>query len=515
MNPTNSQDIKPSRSRDLHKSHTLTKSRSAATLARSKPEDGSALKTMPEETKTLCQDGALILAFKEGSSMGLPIDARSGLEQTGGKGTPKQASGQKRKTEAAFGGPRVGFGIMGFSKKRVTVWCPSTGKRLSGNTAPYRANLDKYIANHPGWEEYPCTQNEKTIKKSLHESSLVETHSDYGLFCNHHPDRPEGTAEVSREDVYVNESGDGGWQSSWKVFKVQLKTPGYCPETWSRFILAKDYLGSLDSKGLPTDFPRTLILPESGEYANWRLCDTRSRWRQSGSGLRMYRAVLLDRDTKQKVYYDEGRADHISALVRRHSTPDGKWPRIMKGERGEKPNAKAAQSVAIRSVPPVNSQAQVGAKLEAELRSTRAELEQARRAASKIPGLEQRVAALEAQVAEAKSRGEIEWEPDSAQGEEAQTASEAAATSSLLDMLCSAAHQQPMEPAPNSNTAPWVQPVKEELPTLSSQPTASSTNGSAGSAKGMNPTAPQSIKTEHREKDDMMLEASAPTTYRV
>merc|ERR1712146_721954 len=98
--------------------------------------------------------------------------------------------------------------------------------------------------------------------------------------------------------------------------------------------------------------------------------------------------------------------------------------------------------------------------------------------------------------AEAKSRGEIEWEPDSAQGEEAQTASEAAATSSLLDMLCSAA-QQPMEPAPNSNTAPWVQPVKEELPTLSSQPTASSTNGSAGNAKGMNPTAPQSIKTEH------------------
>ena len=56
----------------------------------------------------------------------------------------------------------------------------------------------------------------------------------------------------------------------------------------------------------------------------------------------------------------------------------------------------------------MDSQTQVVAKLEAELRSTRAELEKARKSASNIPGLDQRVTALEVQVAEAKSMDEIE-----------------------------------------------------------------------------------------------------------
>jgi len=39
--------------------------------------------------------------------------------------------------------------------KRVTVWNPTTGKKLSGNASPFRRNLHKYLAAHPDWEECP------------------------------------------------------------------------------------------------------------------------------------------------------------------------------------------------------------------------------------------------------------------------------------------------------------------------------------------------------------------------
>merc|ERR1711939_711655 len=36
-------------------------------------------------------------------------------------------------------------------KTRVTVWNPSTGKKLSGNAGVQKKNLAKYLRTHPDW----------------------------------------------------------------------------------------------------------------------------------------------------------------------------------------------------------------------------------------------------------------------------------------------------------------------------------------------------------------------------
>jgi len=62
--------------------------------------------------------------------------------------------------------------------RRVTVWNPITGKKLSGNAAPFRRNLQKYLASHPDWEECPDSgdskKRRKTSSSSLHKRSKTE-----------------------------------------------------------------------------------------------------------------------------------------------------------------------------------------------------------------------------------------------------------------------------------------------------------------------------------------------------
>merc|ERR1712046_306520 len=36
--------------------------------------------------------------------------------------------------------------------RRITVWNPKTGKRLSGNAGVMKRNLQRYLATHPEWE---------------------------------------------------------------------------------------------------------------------------------------------------------------------------------------------------------------------------------------------------------------------------------------------------------------------------------------------------------------------------
>ena len=35
--------------------------------------------------------------------------------------------------------------------RRITVWNPSTGKKLSGNAGVFKRNLEKYLRTHPAW----------------------------------------------------------------------------------------------------------------------------------------------------------------------------------------------------------------------------------------------------------------------------------------------------------------------------------------------------------------------------
>merc|ERR1712086_181860 len=49
--------------------------------------------------------------------------------------------------------------------RHITVWNPLTGKKLSGNAAPFRRNLEKYLASHPDWEECLVTGDSKKRRK--------------------------------------------------------------------------------------------------------------------------------------------------------------------------------------------------------------------------------------------------------------------------------------------------------------------------------------------------------------
>jgi len=52
----------------------------------------------------------------------------------------------------------------GYRESRVTIWNATEQRKLSGNAAPFRRNLDAYLALHPDWELY-TGQDEKLKKK--------------------------------------------------------------------------------------------------------------------------------------------------------------------------------------------------------------------------------------------------------------------------------------------------------------------------------------------------------------
>eukprot|EP00656_Telonema_subtile_P053215 TRINITY_DN7641_c0_g1_i5.p1 TRINITY_DN7641_c0_g1~~TRINITY_DN7641_c0_g1_i5.p1 ORF type:complete len:199 (+),score=61.09 TRINITY_DN7641_c0_g1_i5:173-769(+) len=46
------------------------------------------------------------------------------------------------------------LGEMPDSERRVTIWNPYEKRKLSGNSAPFKKNLEEYLRKHPDWEEY-------------------------------------------------------------------------------------------------------------------------------------------------------------------------------------------------------------------------------------------------------------------------------------------------------------------------------------------------------------------------
>ena len=48
------------------------------------------------------------------------------------------------------------------SEKRVTIWNWKEKRKLSGNSAPFKRNLQKYLKKHPDWQEYIGQDKETT-----------------------------------------------------------------------------------------------------------------------------------------------------------------------------------------------------------------------------------------------------------------------------------------------------------------------------------------------------------------
>merc|ERR1712072_450392 len=54
-----------------------------------------------------------------------------------------------------------------FAEKRVTIWNWRDQRKLSGNSAPFKKNLQEYLRKHPDWEEYVGQDKDENGKKNF------------------------------------------------------------------------------------------------------------------------------------------------------------------------------------------------------------------------------------------------------------------------------------------------------------------------------------------------------------
>merc|ERR1712086_293319 len=53
------------------------------------------------------------------------------------------------------------------AEKRVTIWNWREQRKLSGNSAPFKKNLQEYLRKHPDWEEYVGQDKDENGKKNF------------------------------------------------------------------------------------------------------------------------------------------------------------------------------------------------------------------------------------------------------------------------------------------------------------------------------------------------------------
>jgi len=70
-----------------------------------------------------------------------------------------------------FGAPKkstpVDYSNDEFAEKRVTIWNWREQRKLSGNSAPFKKNLQEYLRKHPDWEEYVGQDKDENGKKNF------------------------------------------------------------------------------------------------------------------------------------------------------------------------------------------------------------------------------------------------------------------------------------------------------------------------------------------------------------
>lgn len=75
-----------------------------------------------------------------------------------------KVSGHKADLEAKFGRCNP--------TERVTIWNRVDRRKLSGNCAPFRRNLEKYFSSHPEWEVYVNQDSKKVYGSSGNKRNL-------------------------------------------------------------------------------------------------------------------------------------------------------------------------------------------------------------------------------------------------------------------------------------------------------------------------------------------------------
>merc|ERR1712054_577156 len=59
------------------------------------------------------------------------------------------------------------------AEKRVTIWNWKEQRKLSGNSAPFKKNLQEYIRKHPDWEEYVGQDKDTQTGKKLSPKKML------------------------------------------------------------------------------------------------------------------------------------------------------------------------------------------------------------------------------------------------------------------------------------------------------------------------------------------------------
>lgn len=59
------------------------------------------------------------------------------------------------------------------AEKRVTIWNWREQRKLSGNSAPFKKNLQEYIRKHPDWEEYVGQDKDTMTGKKLSSKKMI------------------------------------------------------------------------------------------------------------------------------------------------------------------------------------------------------------------------------------------------------------------------------------------------------------------------------------------------------
>merc|ERR1712164_164849 len=81
------------------------------------------------------------------------------------------------------------------AEKRVTIWNWREQRKLSGNSAPFKKNLQEYLRKHPDWEEYRGQDKDMNGKKLTPKKRREQSHA------NSAPSTPRPDSTLSKAQL--------------------------------------------------------------------------------------------------------------------------------------------------------------------------------------------------------------------------------------------------------------------------------------------------------------------------
>merc|ERR1711939_699457 len=91
------------------------------------------------------------------------------------------------------------------AEKRVTIWNWREQRKLSGNSAPFKKNLQEYLRKHPDWEEYVGQDKDENGKKSF---APKKRRKDFKPSHSEAKTRQRGAAEAEAAWLHAKEASE-------------------------------------------------------------------------------------------------------------------------------------------------------------------------------------------------------------------------------------------------------------------------------------------------------------------